>query len=170
MKKINTLIISTILLISGYSAYPESFSIGNEDNWKGTALYNLETTAGRGGFQDLIIKTTSCHRIIRQTCCFLLIQMPEKIEPATTGFWKILIIIRNLLRQDPAVQLFSMEKRCFSCPRKALCCQPTQTGRILQLNSGFIRPIPGRGNRSSNGRVWDVLNRIFIPKLFSVTF
>ena len=87
MKKINTLIISTILLISGYSAYPESFSIGNEDDWEGTALYNLETTAGRGGFQDLIIKTTE---LSPDNQTDLLLPFNSNARKDRTGHYRIL--------------------------------------------------------------------------------
>ena len=59
MKKyLQTLIFSIILLSSLIPAYPEVLSIGNEDDWIGTKLQNLETTAGRGGYMDLVIKTT----------------------------------------------------------------------------------------------------------------
>ncbi len=57
-KDLHTTIITLFLLFSLISLSGETLSIGNEDEWKGTILNNLKTSAGRGGFQDLVIKTT----------------------------------------------------------------------------------------------------------------
>ena len=53
-----TLIFTIICLLCRISSYSEHISLGNEDDWTGTELHNLETSAGRGGYQDLVIKTT----------------------------------------------------------------------------------------------------------------
>ncbi len=57
-KDTTTLILMLFLLFASIPAFSETISIGNEDEWRGANLNNLKTSAGRGGFQDLVINTT----------------------------------------------------------------------------------------------------------------
>ncbi len=42
-------------LIFSHSLHPETLVLGADDNWQGTVLYNLKTSAGKGGFTDLVL-------------------------------------------------------------------------------------------------------------------
>ena len=87
MKKyLQTLIFSIILLTGMNPAYTEVLSIGNKDDWIGTELQNLETSAGRGGYLDLVIKTTE---LTADSSTDLLLPFNSAAEFDRTGHYKI---------------------------------------------------------------------------------
>lgn len=88
MKKVlHNLIITIFLLCCGPSVFPEILTLGNGDDWSGTSFSNLETTAGRGGFMDLVIKTTELSPM-ETTDLLLPFNRPEQSD--RSGHYKIM--------------------------------------------------------------------------------
>ena len=80
------MILQTLLIT--YSLTAETLILGAEDEWKGTVLNNLKTSAGKGGFTDLVLNRSEL--ISTPGTTDLLLSLNEPIQRDQSGNYSVI--------------------------------------------------------------------------------